>query len=404
MSSLTTNKRVYSKTLTEMNRMIDETLLNTVNQLNEGRKEEGNIELNENDVEILGHFAEPLNPKKRLILLVKLKTPYLDLLGEIQWKLPFYCSSGLYSKNIGNFYSFFGFMSNLNMIENNNANLKYLEQMIDIGKVDKDIENRLMLSQWMIKCGYFSNIKNLVNEQVFKSYQEEWRNSFGSLFTKYQKKGRLCNNYLKKYSDALTSFLQSSPNFFQQKTEELSALQINEKIGVNSIFGFNLNNAISWEEHKHPIRSKIDTFIKGIKSKIANHKLAKEMTSHPNDATILITQEEDLNLIVDFLNEGSELPTPENIIDYIKDLQDVENTGTKKELRQFLKSIPGSSEEKTATELFSSQIILAEKLKAQKKKVGGSNRRSSKKRKKTKKRGRKKSRTKRKTKRRKRKQ
>ena len=65
------------------------TLDETINSLNEQREREGVIELNENDVEILGKTDEPGNPNKRVILLVTLKTPYIDFLGNIKYKLPF---------------------------------------------------------------------------------------------------------------------------------------------------------------------------------------------------------------------------------------------------------------------------------------------------------------------------
>ena len=69
-------------------------LLSKANQLHLDREDEGIIELKKSDIQVLGYFAEPFNPNKRLILLVTLKTPYLDLLGNLQYKLPFIVHRG----------------------------------------------------------------------------------------------------------------------------------------------------------------------------------------------------------------------------------------------------------------------------------------------------------------------
>ena len=71
------------------------TLDDTINSLNEQRKREGVIELNDNDVEILGKTDEPGNPNKRVILLVTLKTPYIDFLGNVKYKIPFLSFSNI---------------------------------------------------------------------------------------------------------------------------------------------------------------------------------------------------------------------------------------------------------------------------------------------------------------------
>ena len=48
-----------------------------IEQLNVQRASEGDIVLNSSDIEISGSFSEPGNPEKRLILLIRLKTPYI---------------------------------------------------------------------------------------------------------------------------------------------------------------------------------------------------------------------------------------------------------------------------------------------------------------------------------------
>jgi hypothetical protein len=327
---------------------------NKATQLRLDREKEGTIELNESDIQVLGYYVEPLNPNKRLILLVTLKTPYFDLLGNLQYKLPFYRSSGKYSgqQKKDNFYPFFGFMSNLNLKENKKDQLSYIKSVIKGVKIRSDIKSKLMLALWMIKCGYFTTINNLVNRQVFKSHQMKWRNVFGTAFTRYPGQNRICNGYLKKYADALGSFSTRNPSYFSDQTNiaDLSPLSINRKIDDNSIFGFNINNAISWAEHKHPVRSDIDIFISSLKSNIEKNG-PSGMTSHPNDETLSIPFKDYLYEIVDFLDEGSELPTARNIIDYIKDWYDLQQTGVGEELRDFLKCLSshGQDSEKCDT-------------------------------------------------------
>ena len=65
-----------------------------IEQLNILRTTEGQVILNKDNVEILGSYIEPENPVDRLLVLVKLNTPYIDMLGNIKYKLPFYMSSG----------------------------------------------------------------------------------------------------------------------------------------------------------------------------------------------------------------------------------------------------------------------------------------------------------------------
>jgi hypothetical protein len=319
-------------------------LLSDANQLRLERENEGIIELNENDIQVLGYYAEPLNPNKRLILLVTLKTPYLDLLGNLQYKLPFYRSSGKYSgqKKKDNFQPFFGVMSNLKLQGNKKANLGYLKSLIKGVEISPEIENQLMLSEWMIKCSYFTEINNLVNRQVFNSHQMNWRNVFGTAFTIYPGfESRICNEYLKKYADALMSFSTRNPLYFinQPKRADLSSLDINRMIGDNSIFGFNINNAIFWADSKNPVRSDIDTLVVSLKSNI---KKTFPETMYDDNTMV----KDHLLTVVDFLNEGSDLPTESNIIDYLKDWYDLQQTGVGKKLRDFLKCLSGPESEK----------------------------------------------------------
>ena len=319
-------------------------LLGKANQLHLDRENEGIIELNESDIQVLGYYAEPLNPNKRLILLVTLKTPYLDLLGNLQYKLPFYRSSGKYSgqKKKDNFQPFFGFMSNLNLQKNKKDNLDYLKSLIKGVEIRPEIENQLMLSEWIIKCSYFTEINNLVNRQVFNSHQMKWRNVFGTAFTRYPGfESRICNEYLKKYADALMSFSTRNPLYFinQPKRADLSSLDINRMIGDNSIFGFNINNAIFWADRKDPVRSDIDTLVVSLKSNI---KKTFPETMYDDNTMV----KDHLLTVVDFLNEGSDLPTESNIIDYLKDWYDLQQTGVGKKLRDFLKCLSGPESEK----------------------------------------------------------
>jgi hypothetical protein len=319
-------------------------LLGKANQLHLDRENEGIIELNESDIQVLGYYAEPLNPNKRLILLVTLKTPYLDLLGNLQYKLPFYRSSGKYSgqKKKDNFQPFFGVMSNLKLQGNKKANLGYLKSLIKGVEISPEIENQLMLSEWMIKCSYFTEINNLVNRQVFNSHQMNWRNVFGTAFTIYPGfESRICNEYLKKYADALMSFSTRNSLYFinQPKRADLSSLDINRMIGDNSIFGFNINNAIFWADSKNPVRSDIDTLVVSLKSNI---KKTFPETMYDDNTMV----KDHLLTVVDFLNEGSDLPTESNIIDYLKDWYDLQQTGVGKKLRDFLKCLSGPESEK----------------------------------------------------------
>jgi hypothetical protein len=322
-------------------------LLSDANQLRLERENEGIIELNENDIQVLGYYAEPLNPNKRLILLVTLKTPYLDLLGNLQYKLPFYRSSGKYSgqKKKDNFQPFFGVMSNLKLQVNKKDNLDYLKSLIKGDEISPEIENQLMLSEWMIKCSYFTEINNLVNRQVFNSHQMNWRNVFGTAFTIYPDfESRICNEYLKKYADALMSFSTRNSLYFinQPKRADLSSLDINRMIGDNSIFGFNINNAIFWADSKNPVRSDIDTLVVSLKSNI---KKTFPETMYDDNTMV----KDHLLTVVDFLNEGSDLPTGSNIIDYLKDWYDLQQTGVGKKLRDFLKCLSGPESEKCDT-------------------------------------------------------
>ena len=331
-------------------------LLSKANQLRVDREKEGIIELNENDIQVLGYYAEPLNPNKRLILLVTLKTPYLDLLGNLQYKLPFYRSSGKYSgqKKKDNFHPFFGIMSNLNLQKNKKDNLDYLKSLIKGVEIRPEIENQLMLSEWMIKCSYFTEINNLVNRQVFNSHQMNWRNVFGTAFTIYPGfESRICNEYLKKYADALMSFSTRNSLYFinQPKRADLSSLDINRMIGDNSIFGFNINNAIFWADHNDPVRSDIDTLVVSLKSKI---KKTFPETMYDDNTMV----KDHLLTVVDFLNEGSDLPTESNIIDYLKDWYDLQQTGVGKKLRDFLKCLSnhGPDSEKCDTKSEAGEI------------------------------------------------
>ena len=266
------------------------------------------------------------------------------MLGNLQYKLPFYRSSGKYSgqKKKDNFQPFFGVMSNLNLQKNKKANLDYLKSLINGVEIRPEIENQLMLSEWMIKCSYFTEINNLVNRQVFNSHQMNWRNVFGTAFTIYPGfESRICNEYLKKYADALMSFSTRNSLYFinQPKRADLSSLGINRKIGDNSIFGFNINNAIFWADSKNPVRSDIDTLVVSLKSNI---KKTFPETMYDDNTMV----KDHLLTVVDFLNEGSDLPTESNIIDYLKDWYDLQQTGVGKKLRDFLKCLSGPESEK----------------------------------------------------------
>ena len=327
----------------------EETLLNTVYQLRSEREKEGDIKLDENDIRIIGVLMEPLNPNKRLLLLVKLKTPYLDLLGNLHDELPFYRSSGKYSgKEVkDHFHPFFGIMSNLGQEQHVAAAYKYLENFFPVLKTIKPkIKNQLMLVEWLIKCGYFNIVNDAINLNVFLSHPMEWRNEFGNIFQQDPniKQGRLCNEYLKKYADALMVFSESNPNYFISQvsiSEHLSAMNINRAIGDNSIFGFNINNATLWADNKRPIHRHVEELIASITSTLDadDSDTMKIEMPDPNDTSQLITEKEYLYRVIDYLNEGTELPTLNNIIDYIKDWYDLQNTGVGEQLRQFLKCL-----------------------------------------------------------------
>ena len=63
-----------------------------------------------------------------------------------------------------------------------------------------------------------------------------------------------------------------------------------------------------------------------------------------------------LPTVVDFLNEGSNLPTKSNIIDYLKDWYDLQQTGVGKKLRDFLKCLSNHGPEKCDTKSEAGEI------------------------------------------------
>ena len=248
-----------------------------IEQLNIQRASEGDIVLNSSDIEILGSMNEPDNPEKRLILLITLKTPYIDFLGNIKYKIPFYMSSGHYSKGKkGTFQPFFGIFAKEKRKDEINNSLKYLEKLLQIPPEDALSNDKtykyflkkhephgtgykLFTTPNLIKCMYIHLIANLFESEQPKKIINNQTIFSNEYSTKRGANAKLCNPYFEKYSKALgLYFLINKINI--DSINDITMEKINELISINSVFGVNLTYIPTLDTHFSDVMDKIDEY------------------------------------------------------------------------------------------------------------------------------------------------
>ena len=248
-----------------------------IDQLNVKRASEGDIVLNSSDIEILGSYSESGNPEKRLILLITLKTPYIDFLGNVKYKIPFYMSSGHYSKGYkGTFQPFLGIFAADTDKKNIYKALKYLENLLEIspnhaltnneifkeflGKYEPTGTNyKLFTSPNFIKCIFIHVFKKLFNSEQLKriiNNQTIFSNEYSKIKDANQK---LCNPYFEKYSNALGAYF-SKNKIDLDSINNVTIEEINQLISINTVFGINLSNIPTLDMHFSDVMNKIDEY------------------------------------------------------------------------------------------------------------------------------------------------
>ena len=284
-------------------------------QLNTLRDMESQVILNKDDVEILGSYKEPDNPMERLIVLVKLNTPYIDLLGNIKYKIPFYMSSGKYSLGKeGTFQPFLGiFGSDVDKNVINNI-LLYLEKNLKIPPEEalsndktykyylerrepKSTAYKLFTTPNFMKCGYIHVIKNLFESEQPKIIINN-QTIFNDNYSRIKPGDRLCNEYLEKYSQALSTYFNKN-RINIDAIEKFRIDQINDLIDINSIFGLNLNIIPTSDINYSSVMEKI------------NYYYSKFESSKSDD---VIKKSESIQNTFEYLKEGEILPSEMDLI------------------------------------------------------------------------------------------
>lgn len=285
-------------------------------QLNISRSMESQVILNKDDVEILGSYKEPDNPMERLIVLVKLNTPYIDLLGNIKYKIPFYMSSGKYSLGKeGTFQPFLGiFGSDIDKNVINNI-LLYLEKNLKIPPEEalsndktykyylerreaKSTAYKLFTTPNFMKCEYIHVIKNLFESEQPKIIINN-QTIFNDNYSRIKGKNiKLCNEYLEKYSQALSTYFNKN-RINIDAIEKFRIDQINDLIDINSIFGLNLNIISTYDINYSFVMEKI------------NYYYSKFESSKSDD---VIKKSESIQNTFEYLKEGEILPSEMDLI------------------------------------------------------------------------------------------
>ena len=301
-----------------------------IEQLNISRTTEGPVILNKDNVEILGSFKEPDNVE-RLLVLVKLNTPYIDLLGNIKYKLPFYMSSGKYSLDKkGTFHPFFGLFT-INTDKNNINNiLLHLEKKLKIPSeqaLSKDRVYKYFLKNHepnetsyklftipnFMKCSYIHVIKNLFESEQLKriiNNQTIFKNDYSRMRGKNTK---LCNEYLDKYSDALSTYFDKNRiniDYLKNVTNN----QINELISINSIFGLNINIIPNTDINYPDVIEKINYYYSRFSDLIEN-----------GGFDYVTTNEESIKKIFNYFSDPKILPTYEDLLRFYNSYHNLED-------------------------------------------------------------------------------
>jgi hypothetical protein len=303
-------------------------------ELNRQRNNEGFIELDENDIEILGKTSEPHNPNKRIILLVTLKTPYINFLGNEVYKLPFYRVSGKYSEGLGGtFQPFFGYHTdsdNIIISKGMNSKLEWLEKFLDIPdekaltKTEEYIKRkkkRDTFKLWTLpkltKCMFpIINTKNFENGLLRKIISNQ------SIFLYNRSLVKLCNEYLKKYSIAISKYFDKYKIDISDELDNIAgdilSKQVNDLISTNSIYGININTipTLDIENNNFYIYSieKINEYEQILNKKIAEEKLKQSESNDPkNYRTVPIAY---LREFFDYLRASYQLPSNYDIINF----------------------------------------------------------------------------------------
>jgi len=281
------------------------------------------ITLNDDEVTILGEYEEINNPFQRLIVLVTLDKEYEDLLGNKKTKLPFYRSSGKNSGKKGMWFPFLGFVSWRSKDEARNdmiiQTLKYIEQVVKkiirekgatalnyITTEFNDIDflnNNFVPQSMLIKCPYFEEAEfkdkcgnDLNMSEIFTAIPEEKRVDY-----------RICNEYQKKYSEALTKYFEQLTAERKQQIEQFDVGNAEKIINTEiykkggSVFGINLYDAISDK------REEMRKYLKGYK---------KVLEEYEGDERLVGDVTYSLNMIQMF-SESLNAPTTKDICDLL---------------------------------------------------------------------------------------
>ena len=335
------------------------TLDETINSLNEQREKEGVIELDHNDVEILGKTNEPGNPNKRVILLVTLKTPYIDFLGNIKYKLPFYRSSGKYSKRRdGTFQPFFGYHSDSEAGKYIYNLVRNLEKKLDIPDNDALSKNE----GYMIRVEQDYNQKKRDGATSFKFWTlpKLTKCMFPIVFLKFFKNFKiikiiknqnifiydnrymkLCNKYLEKYSIAISRYFEKHNINIRDELDNLAEdildKQVNDLISINTIFGININTIPVFDkiiDNKFYLYSieKINEY-----EEIFNEKIKQEENIREEENNYSKKDIEYIRYYIDYIRESYQVPSNYDIITFFNAYYDV-NHENFLEVREIVKN------------------------------------------------------------------
>ena len=257
------------------------------------------------DIEFIGKTTERHTKTERLILLVKLKTPYINFLGNIAYKIPFYKSSGTSGTSYlkGLYVPFFGYHSdtfegkiihdilieledenalNINQSERLTENEEYKrlkKEFKQYETLSESITSRLWTVPKLTKCmfpifkiNFFESqkLKKIVSQSIFQNNEDD--EDFGIHGPKF----KLCNEYLDKYSIAITKLFEVKEEDLKKKFINIDVIpdkEVNDRISTNSIYGININTIPPFKLDKDKEKIVMDnSFYQESVNKIENYK------------------------------------------------------------------------------------------------------------------------------------
>lgn len=242
-----------------------DTIIKKIKDLNL-RNRESQPRLTKDDVKIHGKISEPGNPNQRIIVTVKLNVPYIDLLGNENYYLPFYRSSGMYSKGqTGKFQPFLGVMAQKYPdVESFGKKLSELENILGISPEDSILKkDRVYASINMIKCSYIFNFTHYLYRRsvmpdtlklldIITKEQDIFK-----LNVRADKGGKICNEILNNYMEELDRLFKSDD---LSEVKDMGISEINDLIGNESIFGVNLSKIENSHEDYDEVYEKLDEY------------------------------------------------------------------------------------------------------------------------------------------------